>query len=283
MTIVDTMTTPVRKKPAPVQKYNPHKLIVNQHIYPRKGLQRFAMEDFVRVRLIGKQEPISCRTGDKLFCANRAWDQRSEVLHSRDIEVGFAELAEKIISGEVRELDAAMNLIAADFYDLMDERYKAHITPYEDEAFPGVSANKLTVDEQEVLESKGIFFVGPEGTVSGRAIAGIHMMGRRVFRRRIEVPLWGIWRAQGGEFIVPDNFSENMCIPVSPSIWLMAEKRSLTLNFRGVAQLNAFHLSRARRYAFARDFDLAPVFRRTVVGFVMRTDLGDGYWRRTRE
>jgi len=275
------MTIPVRKKPVPIQKSNPHNLIVNQHIYPRKGLQRFAVGDFVRVKLIGKPDPIPFKTGDKLFCANRAWDQRSEVLHSRDIEVGFAQLADKIITGEVRELDEAMNLAAADFYDLMDERFKAHITPHEDETFPGVSANDLTIDEQEVLESKGIFFVGPQGTMSGRAIAGIHMMGRRAFRRRIDVPVWGIWRAQGGEFIVPDNFSENMCIPVSPLIWLMAEKRSLTLNFRGVAQLNAFHLFRAHRYAFARDFDLAPVYRRTVVGFAMRPDLGDGYWLRT--
>ncbi|QJQ03436.1 hypothetical protein C798_25325 [Herbaspirillum rubrisubalbicans Os34] len=276
------MTTLIRKKPRPVQKGNPHNLTVKQHIFPRKGLQRFAMEDVVRVRLIGKQEPIFCKTGDTLFCANRAWDQRSEVFHSRDIEVDFAQLTDKLISGEVRKLDSAMNLIATDFYDLMDERYKAHITPYEDETFVGISANDLSLDEQELLESKGIMFVGPEGTMSGRTIAGIHMMGRRMYRRRIDVPLWGIWHAQGGEFIVPDNFSENMCIPVSPSIWLMAEKGSLTLNFREVAQLNAFHLYRAHRYAFARDFDFAPVYRRTAVGFVMMPDLGDGHWLRTR-
>lgn len=175
-----------------------------------------------------------------------------------------------------------MNLIAADFYDLMDERYKAHITPYEDAALPGTSANDLSIDEREVLESKGYIFVGPQGTISGRTIAGIHMMGRRIYRRRIEIPPWGIWHARAGEFIVPDNFSENMCILISPSIWLMAHKLNLTLDFQQVAQFNAFHLSRAHRYTFARDFDLAPVYRRTAVGFVIEEDLDDGLWLRRR-
>lgn len=71
-------------------------------------------------------------------------------------------------------------------------------------------------------------------------------------------------------------------IPISPSIRLMAHKLNLTLDFQQVAQLNAFHLSRAHSYTFARDFDLAQVYRRKAVGLVIRLDLGEGLWLRRR-
>lgn len=266
-----------RVKMISVQKGNPHQLVVNQHVLPRQSLRQFAIDDFVRVRLVGQQESVGLKTNDKIFCANRAWDQRTEKLHSKEIEDGFAELAEKLLTRQIIEFDQSMNQVATDFYDLIDERYKVHLTPYEDVAFPGVSANDLTLDQQELLESKGVMFVGPDGKMSGRTIAGIHMMGRCMHRRRIDTPSWGVWLAQDGEFIVPDNFTDRLCLPIGPCMWLMGNRRSLTLNYRGVGQLNAFHMSRAHKYFFARDFSASPVYRRTVVGFVMTSDVGAGF------
>ncbi|MCA1325788.1 hypothetical protein [Herbaspirillum sp. alder98] len=258
----DTMTSQSRKKQAPVQKGNPHGLTKNQHIFPKKGLERFAVADFVHVILISNPNPFRVSTKHEIFCAYRAWDQKAEKLDGKGVEDDFAKLADQVVSGEVQELDASMNMVAVDFWDLMNERYKAHITPLEDVTFPGTTANNLTIDQQEQLESNYVSFVGPDGKMSGRVIAGIHMYGRRMYRRRSEVPSWGIWRAQEGEFIVPDSFSEGMGIPVSPSIWLIANEPNRTLTFMDVAALNTSLVSQAHKYAFARDFAKAPVLER---------------------
>jgi hypothetical protein len=256
-------------KAEPVQKGNPHQLIVKQHIFPRQSLSRFAENGRVAVRYVGKQEENRVKTENPLFCAKRAWDQRSETLLSHDTEQSFAKLVDKLVAGAVTSLTEEMNEVVTDFQELCYVRYDAHLNRQPDTGFAGVSGNEdLMPDQQEILEKKGMYFIGQNGKMPGRMITGIHMMAHQMYRHRQCIKrTWGIWTAEVGEFVVPDNFMKIVCVPVSPTIWLTANSPNHSLNYKRVAQLNAFHIRRAHRYYFTRDFDVSPIYKRCVPNY----------------
>lgn len=252
--------------PSPVQKGNPHKLTINQHIFPRSGLKRFAIDDHVQLRRVVNPTIIPARTDLNIFCANRAWDQRAETLFSHGVEKSFSNIADGLAAGTVTSLSSDMCEVLREFYVLCSDRYHFHTYREPDAEFQDMSGNKdLTLDQQEALEKKGVFFVRPDGKIHGRMIAGIHMMGRRLhLMRNAHYKTWGIWRAQAGEFVIPDNFTDMTCLPISPTIWLMANSDNSFLDYISVAQLNSMQITRARSYYFARNFDSCPVYKRTI-------------------
>lgn len=248
-----------------IQKGNPHKLTIHQHIFPRHALRRFAVDDQLQVKRVGMQGVLTLDTKSKFFCAKRAWDQRTETLLSHEIEKSFADIADMLVANKITSFTSSMCDVLRQFYALCADRHHFHINPVPDTGFNLISGSNLTVDEQEHLEKMGVYFVRPDGKMPGRMLAGIHMMGRRMhMMRSSDYKSWGIWKSDEGEYVVSDNFTEVACLPISPNLFLMANSPNFVLDYKNLAELNAATIMRAKNYYFARDFKLTPILRNTI-------------------
>lgn len=69
------------------QKGNPHKLTINQHIFPKACISRFARENgTVQVRRKCGEQDQWVTPGNSYFCARRLWDQKAEAVFMKAIE-----------------------------------------------------------------------------------------------------------------------------------------------------------------------------------------------------
>jgi hypothetical protein len=77
------------------QKGNPHRLTVNQHVYPAWSIERFAdTTGKVEVWLRRSDKTFRASPDNPLFCARRTWDQRAESGYMKAIEDEFQILAD---------------------------------------------------------------------------------------------------------------------------------------------------------------------------------------------
>lgn len=244
------------------QKGNPHRLTINQHIFPRASMNRFVNErSGVQVRRLGQAGCVEFGTKNPYFCASRVWDQKVEHGLMVDIENRFQDVAEKIVDQSVRTLTDAMNQAVTDLYLLWNLRFNRNANPMQDVSIIGVLPERdLGKDSQEILESKGVVFIKPDGTLPGRMMAGISItIGIDRERLRMRGTSWGILTAECGEFVVPDNFSKYSVLPLTPTICLAAGLNNQRVDLKLVAKINALAIQGSERYYFAKDFTQCPV------------------------
>jgi hypothetical protein len=91
----------VRRKVDATQKNNPHRLTINQHVFPKRSIERF----FGGNRAVMLRDCVRKRTrfagsSYAIFVAQRAWDQRSEHGYMRRIEDSFQEFADRILTAD---------------------------------------------------------------------------------------------------------------------------------------------------------------------------------------
>lgn len=80
------------------QKGNPHRITVNQHVFPRASIARFVNDNnCVSVFYIPTGKAFIVAPDNELFCAKRAWDQRAEEGYMQRIERDFQKLVKDII------------------------------------------------------------------------------------------------------------------------------------------------------------------------------------------
>jgi hypothetical protein len=71
-------------------KDNPEKLTKKQHIFPAESIKRFYNEDcYVKVKRKNNNKYFPAKAGNKIFCAKRIWDERSEKIWMKSIEDEF--------------------------------------------------------------------------------------------------------------------------------------------------------------------------------------------------
>lgn len=239
---------------------NPHQLTIEQHIFPRSAIERFANGDgLVQVDRFASPAPFRVRPDNILFCARRAWDQITETRRSWPTEDAYAVLADQIVQGDVRSLTAEMDATVTEFYLLWNHRHNIAALEAADSVLNGVTVEPpKTKEQEEILESKGYIFargnVVPSRFINGLTIMRENDRGMLAMQGKH----WGIVRAVAGEYLVPDNTATLTLIPVSPSICLSMESDDVELGQEGVAFVNG-HLRRcARSYVFARDLQLCP-------------------------
>ena len=61
----------------PVSKGNPHELTIDQHIFPKKSIDRFYNQDGLLQVKRGNKIFNTNSGNDGIFCAKRVWDQRA--------------------------------------------------------------------------------------------------------------------------------------------------------------------------------------------------------------
>jgi hypothetical protein len=162
------------------------------------------------------------------------------------------------IDGRALTFDGKQTQVINLFYALWRARTEIRDNPGEDAALRGILPGRgWSKDEEEGLEEAG--FVFQRGaTIPARFMNGLDVQ-RQVDRYLIENPSasWGVVRASGGEFVVPD-WPVLAFIPINPTLALAASALNQTLDRDAVRLVNKQLRLGSRRYFFARDFTACP-------------------------
>lgn len=249
------------------QKGNPHKLVVNQHIFPRKSISRFTNRNgMVEVFHKGLGKKLILQPSNNLFCSNRAWDQRSEIGYMKEIEDSFQSLVAKIANQGNFTLNEEDNRVALSFLALWELRHSHYVNPIEDVELIGIHpGDKLTIDEEEILEKKGYIVCSSKNSktmVGSRFMTGTNIQVSIDQKWLAHKDMkWGIVRAVESEFIVPDSFSSFAIIPVSPNILLLGHSENIFVARDEVAKVNSLAIQNSTNYYFARNLSQCPTLK----------------------
>jgi hypothetical protein len=242
------------------QKGNPHRLAVSQHVFPRKSIARFAGSDG-RVHIDMRPDNLIRRAKptDSIFCAQRAWDSGSEVGFIKKLEDDFQRLAESILESRVSSFGGEQTHIISCFYVLWMARAEIRDQPQQDAVLQGIlPGREWSKDDEERLEKVGLAYLRGT-TFPARMLNGLHVQTQvgRYLRQVNRTACWGVVRASGGEFVVPD-WPVHAFIPINPILALANPAINQTLNRESVGAVNKQLKSASRRYFFARDFAACP-------------------------
>lgn len=239
------------------QTRNPHQLTIRQHCFPRKSIERFANKDgLVHVHLIKHNKTVFLKPEDNNFCALRTWDQRAEIGYMREIEDEYQDLATKIADGTiVRRLSLEEKNIVTDMYVLWNCRWHWNNNPAENQTIKGALgvSREFSIDEQEHLEKEGISVIRPDLSISGRHLTGVKIQQNFLQQRKhMRGCTWGILNSPRTGFVVPDNASNSVILPVTPNKCLVNAEGYHFANEREVAEMNNLARKYSEKYYFAR-------------------------------
>lgn len=175
----------------------------------------------------------------------------------RSIEKRFQALADLIEDGLDR-LSTEQSHTATEYWALWRCRHHLKHHPSGDKFLKGVTGEDVTLDQQEILESKWTAFAGSDGNMPGRMLAGSAMqvnIDRVVMQFKLQ---WGVIRATEGEFLHPDTFRTFAILPINPSVQLQAGNEAMTITRLQVATSNACAIGAALEFVFAMDFAKCP-------------------------
>lgn len=245
---------------------NPHQFAIGQHVFPRAGIARFCdpksqVQTFIfRDAKVRRLSPTNER-----FCAQRVWDQATETLGARTTETAFDDLADRIVQGDIRTLDARACEVATQFRALWCARFEARRNPPPPTTIIGVIPGApLSKDDEENLEANGYSFAFG-ATMPSRVVAGLKVRFHTMqMAHRWAGATWGILRSDEAEFLVPDNVVDVALVPVSPTICLSLGGEDRRVNLLEVAQINRLFAEFSHQYYFARDLERCPIHRRTI-------------------
>ena len=256
-----------------VQKGNPHRLTIYQHIFPATSINRFADGGLVQVKPQAGGEILSLVPKNPYFCGNRLWDHKTEHTLLYDMETAFQNVADQIISNPSSfELSHHQHSAITDFYILWNARHKQLISPIPDQEIKGMGISlerDIDKDSQERLEKNGVMFIRPDLIYPGQFIGGIRLFSDLNFNReRMREVRWGIVEAENGEFIVPDNSPNVTAIPITPKLCLVGGLKNILVNFHDVAKINRHLINGVARYYFARSLKECPILKNNPIADV---------------
>jgi hypothetical protein len=249
------------------QRGNPHRLTINQHVLPRKSIERFAENGMVQVNRLSNSEALLLSPDNPFFCAMRAWDQKAETVGSHSTENAFQAVVDAISTGHKETQIAKRDEAITGMYLLWKIRYLAKENRHEDVTIKGVTPDKnMDKNTEEILESKGYVFARSDGAMPGRFMAGIKILiGMDNHMLQMQGVRWGLLTASEGEFIVPDVALTRWVMPVSPKHYLLANMPDRIASYGLVAEFNSMLVESAQKYYFARDLAVCPIKKRTCI------------------
>jgi hypothetical protein len=212
-------------------------------------LVRFAGPDgLVEVHLRdGRIERVS--TNNQLFSVERLWDQRAEAGYMKAIEDDFQALVDALEAKRLGPLSPLEHRIVTRFWSLWRWRNHSIDFPATPQHLVGISPDKLSIDQREILESKWVSFISGDGTLPARMLVGMQI---QTLIDRDETQCgnkhWGILRACEPHLILPDRPGILMSIPASPRLLLAADNPDDDLNPSEVRRANAVAIQLSRHY-----------------------------------
>jgi hypothetical protein len=254
---------PVKSAKAKTEKTrpgNPNRLTLHQHVFPAKSISRFGNQNgLISVHDLVRKRVFNAKPTNVIFCADRAWDQRTE-RQMTIIEDKFQSLIAPVVTGLSRTIPQDQREVIDQMYALwfMRPRYR-ELTQQEIHLQGGVGS-KLTKEQEENLETNGYLFAREGGTMPARQLNGLQIMVRVYgYAKDLEksITRWGVIETQAGEFIVPD-VPFHTILPVTPRLALVNLEQDGHITEQNLAQLNQAMKAGSQSYFFARDLSNCP-------------------------
>jgi hypothetical protein len=235
---------------------NPAELTINQHVFPKASIERFADVNSGRVQLFDKIRSKSwlAKPDNQIFCAKRKWHQGAEAGYMQSFEGQFQALASQIIAGQVTAIGAPEKGIVDAFFALWMAR--AELKESEDREIKSslVIGSELTKAQEENLESNGYIFVRKGGELPSRMAHGMAIWVKvRQYVHDLSGVRWSILSADPGQFLVPDHPTRRMLIPLAPTLCLCSGGQSGRINAQNLAEINRVSKETSVEYYFAQD------------------------------
>lgn len=243
------------------QRRNPHKLTVRQHVHSVACIERFTNKDgMVAVLRVGTSNVFRARPDNDIFVARRAWSHGLEHGLFFKVETRFQEaVAEVLDSCGEPDHEAVTDY-------LIIWSLRAHLDEMSRDPLPlvGVSASGLSLDQEEMLESKGAGFVRDGGMLPAHISRWMMVMPfYDASREQLKRIRWRLGRAPDGRHLMcADAFrgASAPAIPLDSSWALVASKEGgpadeMTADV--VDRINTAVFTNARRCVFGHP-DMLP-------------------------
>ncbi|WP_287988825.1 hypothetical protein [Acidiphilium sp.] len=246
---------PGQQKTEKTRPGNPNCLTLRQHVFPTKSISRFGNQNgLISVHDLVRNRIFNAKPTNVIFCADRAWDQRTE-REMKTIEDKFQCLIAPVVAGLSKTIPQEQREIVDQMYALwfMRPRYR-ELTQQEIQLHGGVGST-LTKDQEENLETNGYLFVREGGAMPARQLNGLQIMLRiHAYARDLEksITRWGVIEAQAGEFIVPD-VPFHAILPITPRLALVNLEQDGQITEQNLSQINQAMKASSQSYFFARD------------------------------
>ena len=247
-------------KPAKTRPGNPSGLTLSQHVFPAKCIARFTdAGGTLQVHDLLRGRTRKAKPKDQIFCARRAWDQRSEAGYMRDIEIRFQAAAEAVIAKRCGLVQGPDRRSVDDFFALWYVRSRFNQLRDQETELVGLDGDELTLEQEENLERDHYVFVRSGGFVPTRHLNGIWIQQSvdEFCKRFKPVSTWRVVVSEGGQYIVPDVPTQ-WIIPLTPDLALIGNVSDSSINQDNLAQLNRDTVAGSRYYYFARQLDQCP-------------------------
>jgi hypothetical protein len=240
-----------------VQKKNPHRVSVNQHIIPIKCIERFTSGNVVELRDLKRGITRNASPNDEVFICKRMWDHASETGFMKSVEDSFQDLVDKLVEGHSVSVEER-NKVVTEFYSLWCARFFISKHANNENVFLPVTGDVLTKDEEEKIESMNMAFVRSGGVMPERFINGGQAQLRYMSYKQVyENTNWGLVTAKKKEFIVPDNFLKVMVVPISPKLSFIGGCRDGVASNFDVLKVNRAAVKNADSFIFAHKFSMS--------------------------
>lgn len=241
---------------------NPNALTLDQHVFPKKSIDRFTDKSgYVSLLNLRRNQERRVRPGNVIFCASRAWDERTETGFMKRIEDEFQQIMGLILDGTTETIGPDQKAAIDRMYALWHMRARYRELDAQEIQLNGIAGSDLTLEQEENLEKNGYMFARNSGTMPARQLNGLELQMRiNAYARELgtAVTRWGVISAQAGEFIVPDIPLHGI-IPVAPQLALVHSSPDGMILERNVAEINRVIREASQDYCFARDFASCPV------------------------
>lgn len=242
------------------QKGNPYQLVVKQHIFPKRSIERYCGKSGgVDILMLRNQKRLPARPENNVFCVQRLWDERAEKGYGKKIEDEFQAVVERVLQGDHPDSVSDAQILT-NFYCLWNIRHYWSKIQIDDKNLGGKPELQLTPDDQESLEKAHIVCPTSSGDIPSRILRGSRMqLNKDAAVKEMSGIEWGVFSTSEGEFLVPDNFSEARIIPVNPGVCFAAGYKSRQIGVLSVSHINSLALASAEKYVFARDIAKCPL------------------------
>ncbi|WP_313618646.1 hypothetical protein [Agrobacterium sp.] len=161
-------------KPEKTSPSNASELTTKQHAYPKKSIAHFAnCEGRVEVYDLIRKKSRKAKPSDPIFCARRAWDQRSESGYMREIEDEFQELTDRTISNLEGVTRVSDKRVVGRFFALWYMRSRYNQLKDQEYILDGIEGDQLTLEQEEKLERDHYLYVRSGGRIPCRQLNGV--------------------------------------------------------------------------------------------------------------
>lgn len=249
-----------RMKAESTRPQNPNALTIRQHVFPVRSIERFSNQSgCVSVYDIARQKSYPASPKNRVFCAERAWDQRAEAGYMKQIEDSFQAIIDPIINGQVATVAAEQKPFVDRMFALWYTRSRYRELDQQEYQFKGLVGTDLDKTQEENLEKNGYLFVRKGRKIPARQLNGLELQVKINIHARW-LPLqtrWGVIKCQSGEFLVPDAPS-GAIIPLLPTLALIGSAEDGMITEENLSEINQIVRAHSYNYYFARDLSKCP-------------------------